>query len=71
MKALVTGRDGQVARSLAERAAADAEIELTTTAGRPQLDLLQPETVRRTILAARPDIVRLRCRLHGRRPGRR
>jgi dTDP-4-dehydrorhamnose reductase len=56
VKVLVTGRNGQVARSLAERAAADAEIELMT-AGRPQLDLLQPETVRRTILAARPDVV--------------
>lgn len=56
MKVLVTGRQGQVARNLVERAAIDAEIELVT-AGRPQFDLLQPETVRRTILAARPDIV--------------
>ena len=56
MRILVTGREGQVARSLAERAAADADIELVSI-GRPQLDLLQPETIRPAILAARPDVV--------------
>lgn len=56
MRVLVTGREGQVARSLAERAAADPDIKLVS-AGRPQLDLLQPETVRETILAAKPDVV--------------
>ncbi len=56
MRILVTGREGQVARSLAEGAAADANIELMF-AGRPQLDLLEPETVRLAILAARPDVV--------------
>jgi dTDP-4-dehydrorhamnose reductase len=56
VKILVTGREGQVALSLAERAAAhpDAEVLL---AGRPSLDLMKPETVRETILAARPDVV--------------
>jgi dTDP-4-dehydrorhamnose reductase len=53
---LVTGREGQVARSLVERAAADPAIELVSV-GRPQLDLLEPETVRMEILAARPDVV--------------
>lgn len=56
MKILVTGREGQVARSLAERAAADPGLDLVL-AGRPELDLLQPETVRSSILAARPDVV--------------
>ncbi|MDQ2634763.1 MAG: dTDP-4-dehydrorhamnose reductase [Pseudomonadota bacterium] len=56
MRILVTGRQGQVVRSLAERAAADPGIELVV-AGRPQLDLLKPETVRAAILAARPYIV--------------
>jgi nucleoside-diphosphate-sugar epimerase len=56
VKVLVTGRDGQVARSLAERAAADPGIEMVS-AGRPQLDLLHPETVRSSILAAKPDVV--------------
>ena len=56
VRALVTGREGQVAQSLADSAAAHAGIELTF-AGRPQLDLLEPETVRASILAARPDIV--------------
>ena len=56
MRVLVTGREGQVARSLADGAAADAGIELTL-AGRPEFDLLEPETVRSAILAARPEIV--------------
>ncbi|HEY6631026.1 MAG TPA: dTDP-4-dehydrorhamnose reductase [Rhizobiaceae bacterium] len=56
MRVLVTGRQGQVVRSLSERAAADPAIEFLAM-GRPQLDLLQPETVRRAILAARPDVV--------------
>lgn len=56
MRILVTGREGQVARSLAECAAADPEIELVSV-GRPQFDLLQPETIRSQILAAAPDVV--------------
>jgi dTDP-4-dehydrorhamnose reductase len=56
VRVLVTGREGQVARSLVESAAADPGIELVAV-GRPQLDLLQPETVRSAILAAQPDIV--------------
>ena len=56
MRILVTGREGQVARSLAQRAAADPEVEFLAI-GRPQFDLLQPETARTAILAARPDVV--------------
>ena len=56
MKILVTGREGQVARSLAERAAGHPAIEFVA-AGRPELDLLNPETVMSAIAAARPDIV--------------
>ena len=56
MRVLVTGREGQVARSLADSAAAHAGIELTF-AGRPQLDLMEPGPVRAAILAARPEIV--------------
>jgi dTDP-4-dehydrorhamnose reductase len=56
VRVLVTGREGQVARSLVEYAAAVPGIELVAI-GRPQLDLLQPETVRSAILAARPEVV--------------
>ena len=56
VRVLVTGREGQVAQSLADSTTAHAGIELTF-AGRPQLDLLEPETVRASILAARPDVV--------------
>lgn len=56
MKILVTGREGQVARSLRERAALLPGVELVVT-GRPELDLALPETVRESILSARPEIV--------------
>jgi dTDP-4-dehydrorhamnose reductase len=56
VRVLVTGRQGQVALSLRECAAADPEIELVSV-GRPQLDLLEPDTVRSAVLEARPDIV--------------
>ncbi len=56
MRILVTGREGQVAQSLAERAAAHPGVEIVA-AGRPELDLAQPDTVRRAILDARPDVV--------------
>jgi dTDP-4-dehydrorhamnose reductase len=56
VKILVTGREGQVAQSLRECAAADPQVEVVAV-GRPQFDLLEPETVKSAILAARPDIV--------------
>jgi dTDP-4-dehydrorhamnose reductase len=52
MKILVTGREGQLARSLAERGG--GEIEL---AGRPELDLAIAGSARAAILAARPALV--------------
>ncbi len=51
VRVLVTGREGQVALSLRECAAAHPEIELVSI-GRPQLDLLEPNTVRSAILEA-------------------
>lgn len=56
MRIVVTGRHGQVARGLAERAAFHPEIELVAVA-RPELDLADPRTVFPAIAAARPDIV--------------
>lgn len=53
MKILVTGRDGQVARSLAERGGAHELI----FASRPDLDLSIPDTIERTIETVNPDIV--------------
>jgi dTDP-4-dehydrorhamnose reductase len=56
MKVLVTGRDGQLARSLAERAADREGVELVA-AGRPELDLEVPGSAARTIAAAAPNVV--------------
>jgi dTDP-4-dehydrorhamnose reductase len=51
----VTGRQGQIARALAEAGPAlNAEI---ISLGRPQLDLAVPETIRPALNAAAPDIV--------------
>jgi len=55
MKLLVTGREGQVARSLAERGAKyGAEVVLV---GRPELDLVDPVSVQATVDRHAPDIV--------------
>ncbi|MCX7304227.1 MAG: dTDP-4-dehydrorhamnose reductase [Hyphomicrobiales bacterium] len=54
MRMLVTGREGQVARSLAEAIHPGIEIML---AGRPDLDLGAPESILPVVRAARPDIV--------------
>lgn len=56
MRILVTGRDGQVARALAERAGADPSIELVLV-GRPDMDLADPGSVHLAIAAERPDVV--------------
>lgn len=56
MRVLVTGTEGQLARSLAERARLHPEIELITV-GRPQLDLEVPGSAAAAIAAAAPDIV--------------
>lgn len=56
MKVLVTGRDGQIATSLAERAYGRSDIEIETV-GRPDFDLTKPESVFREISGRRPDLV--------------
>ena len=55
MRILVTGREGQLARSMIERG---AERGIAVTAlGRPEFDLGEPEGVAVRIAAAAPDIV--------------
>lgn len=55
MRVVVTGREGQVARALAERAYAhDATVVFV---GRPECDLALPETISPALLAAQPDII--------------
>jgi dTDP-4-dehydrorhamnose reductase len=56
MKIVVTGREGQVVRSLVERASLHPEITLLTL-GRPDFDLAQPDTVFDAIATAKPDLV--------------
>ncbi len=56
MRVLVTGRDGQLARSLAERGAAFPGL-FVETAGRPGLDLERPESIGAAIAASAPDVV--------------
>ena len=51
----MTGRDGQVARSLAE-CAGESRHEFVFTA-RPGLDLADPDSIRRTIANVRPDLI--------------
>jgi dTDP-4-dehydrorhamnose reductase len=53
---VVTGRNGQVARSLHEQAVAHGDLELVF-AGRPELDLARPETVAEAVTNFRPDLV--------------
>lgn len=56
MKLLVTGRAGQLARSLAELVPDDEAIQLEFAA-RPDVDLAVPGSVARAIHAARPDVL--------------
>jgi len=56
MRIAVTGREGQVARSLAERAAERPEIELIAVS-RPDLDLAAPATIAPALAAAKPDLI--------------
>ena len=55
-RVVVTGCNGQVARSLRSQAAAQDDLELVF-AGRPELDLAHPETIVDTIARMRPDLV--------------
>jgi dTDP-4-dehydrorhamnose reductase len=56
LRILVTGREGQVARSLIERSATLPNIEIVAV-GRPDLNLADPGSVMSSIAAARPDVV--------------
>jgi dTDP-4-dehydrorhamnose reductase len=56
MKVLVTGREGQLVRSLVERAEGRSGIELTAL-GRPELDLETPGSAAEAITRLSPDIV--------------
>ncbi|HYW17311.1 MAG TPA: dTDP-4-dehydrorhamnose reductase [Allosphingosinicella sp.] len=56
MRVLVTGREGQLARSLAERGAAFPGLSLETV-GRPDLDLERPDSIAAAIASAAPDVV--------------
>ena len=53
---LVTGTQGQVAQSLAVRAAFRNDIEIVAV-GRPQLDLADPVTIASTVEQAAPDLI--------------
>ncbi|WP_421913893.1 dTDP-4-dehydrorhamnose reductase [Mesorhizobium sp.] len=56
MRIVVTGREGQVARSLLEVAQGRPGMEVIAI-GRPELDLLRPDTVAEALEASRPDLV--------------
>ncbi len=56
MRLLITGWQGQVARSLAQAAAKDKSVEALAI-GRPALDLVKLPTILRTLSDARPDVV--------------
>jgi dTDP-4-dehydrorhamnose reductase len=53
---LVTGREGQVVKSLIERAERDDEIEVLAL-GRPELDLSDTRSIDTSIIARKPDII--------------
>jgi len=56
MRILVTGREGQLARSLSERGALHAELEVECV-GRPELDLSERGSVAAAIQRLEPDLV--------------
>ena len=56
LRIVVTGREGQVARALAERCANRGDIELIQAA-RPDFDMAKPEGLAEKIAALSPDIV--------------
>lgn len=56
MRIAVTGRTGQVARSLEELSRLTPGLDVVLL-GRPDFDLVDPESVRKAILSAVPDIV--------------
>lgn len=56
MRIVVTGREGQVVRSLVEKAAGREDVSLVAV-GRPDMDLADPHSVATAIENAEPDIV--------------
>lgn len=56
MRIVITGRDGQVARSLLERAPHEPSLEIVTL-GRPEIDLAEAGSVAPAIARIRPDVV--------------
>ena len=56
MRIVVTGKTGQVSRSLIERASASGSVDVVAL-GRPELDLLDATSTAKSIAAARPDVV--------------
>lgn len=60
MKILVTGKEGQVARCLADRAADHPGLELVFVAREGTdtvLDLADPDTIRAAVAAVKPDVI--------------
>ena len=55
MKVLVTGRQGQLARSLVERAAGTGMVVVAL--GRPNIDLADPASIEQAVRAVAPDAV--------------
>jgi dTDP-4-dehydrorhamnose reductase len=56
MRMMVTGREGQLARSLAERGSAIPGLSVETV-GRPELDLERPESIVAAVERVAPDLV--------------
>ena len=68
MRIAVTGKQGQVVSALIE-VGPKLGVEILPV-GRPELDLLSPETVQPALANIRPNIICERCRLYGRGPSR-
>lgn len=56
MKIVITGREGQVVQSLLEQASQRNDLDVIAL-GRPELDLVRPESVIAAIKAIKPDLV--------------
>ena len=56
MRIAVTGRHGQLAQSLKERASLLADVDLVFLA-RPEVDLAHPESISPALAACAPDLV--------------
>jgi len=56
MRIAVTGHEGQVARSIMERASTRENVSLVAI-GRPELDLAQPEMIKSALAGAQADLI--------------